>query len=69
MLLEVSDNGPGIELVNGELPDFSGVGLRNFKERLKEIYGTNHNCTFGKNEPSGLKINIRIPFETLPEKE
>lgn len=69
LLIELCDDGPGITLVNGKLPDFSGVGLRNFRERLKEIYGINHNCTFGHCEPHGFKVNIRIPYETRNIKE
>lgn len=68
LLLEVSDDGPGIELVNGRLPAFNGVGLANTVERLRVLYGANHSCTFGpaRGGPAaqrGLSIKIRIPFE------
>jgi len=67
LLIELSDDGPGVPLVEGKLPDFGGVGLRNFKARLEEIYGANHSCSFSVGADSGLcglTINIRIPFET-----
>lgn len=68
LLIEVADDGPGIEMVSGKLPIFKGVGLCNFKERLIEIYGNNHACQFSNIQPNGLKINIRIPYETnVPE--
>lgn len=64
LLLEVMDNGPGITTENGKLPKFSGVGLRNTQERLQELYGAKHSCKIGTALPHGLKIEIRIPFET-----
>ncbi len=64
LVLEVSDNGPGLELIDGQLPEFTGVGLANTQERLKEIYGKHHSCKFGTALPHGLKVEIRIPFET-----
>lgn len=64
LLLQVSDQGPGIEFIDGQLPEYKGVGLRNFRERLQEVYGSNHNCTFSKSQPQGLTISIRLPMET-----
>jgi LytS/YehU family sensor histidine kinase len=64
LLLEVSDDGPGVDLVNGDIPGATGVGLRNTRERLMELYGPHHNFRLGRAEPQGLAIRIRIPFET-----
>ena len=64
LLLEVSDNGPGIEFVNGQMPVFLGVGIVNTRERLEAIYGSRHSIKFNQARPSGLMIEIRIPFET-----
>lgn len=64
LLIEVSDDGPGVELVNGDIPGATGVGLRNTRERLQELYGSNHSFRLQKTEPHGLTISIRIPFET-----
>jgi len=63
LLLEVMDDGPGIPVVKGKLPEFKGVGLQNTRERLQELYGARHSCKFGSALPHGLKIEIRIPFE------
>ena len=63
LLLELSDDGPGVELVNGEIPDAKGVGLRNTRERLQELYGSRHSFRLSKTEPHGLTINLRLPFE------
>ena len=64
LLLEVCDNGPGVELVDGEIPGATGVGLRNTRERLLELYGPHHSFRLSEAEPQGLAIRIRIPFET-----
>jgi two-component sensor histidine kinase len=63
LLLELSDDGPGVELVNGLIPDANGVGLRNTQERLFELYGARHSFRLSKTSPHGLTVNIRIPYE------
>jgi hypothetical protein len=63
LLLELSDDGPGVELVDDRIPNATGVGLRNTQERLHELYGGRHSFHLSKTEPQGLTINIRIPFE------
>jgi two-component sensor histidine kinase len=64
LLIELSDDGPGVELINGEFPPSNGVGLRNTRERLVELYGSKHSFRLSKTDPHGLTIHIRIPFET-----
>jgi len=64
LLLELSDDGPGVELVDGMIPDANGVGLRNTRERLQELYGDQHSFRLSETSPHGLTISIRIPFET-----
>ncbi len=64
LLLEVSDDGPGVELVDGQIPDANGVGLRNTRERLEELYGSHHSFRLSETEPHGLTIRMRIPHET-----
>ncbi len=63
LLLELSDDGEGIELENGQMPRSNGVGLNNTRERLQQLYGDNHTCTFSRAEPRGLKVSIRLPYE------
>jgi len=63
LLMEISDDGPGVELVDGRIPDAKGVGLRNTRERLHELYGLQHSFRLSKTEPHGLTISIRIPCE------
>ena len=64
LLIELSDDGPGMELVNGQIPPSNGVGLRNTQERLDELYGNRHSFRLSRTDPHGLTIHIRIPFET-----
>jgi two-component system LytT family sensor kinase len=64
LLLELSDDGPGVELVDGQIPDANGVGLRNTRERLLELYDQQHSFRLSNTEPHGLTVSIRIPFET-----
>ena len=64
LLLELSDDGPGVALVDGQIPDATGVGLRNTRERLAELYGGRHSFRLSQTEPHGLTVNIRIPYET-----
>ncbi len=66
LLLEVSDNGPGANIVNGQLHRASGsggVGLTNIQERLYSLYGNDYSFVVSHNDPSGVKVSIRIPYE------
>ncbi|MBU2968584.1 histidine kinase [Pseudoalteromonas sp. C2R02] len=68
LLLEVVDNGPGAEIEDGQLAKISGVGIANTKDRLKTLYENNYSFVLSNNEPSGLKVNIRIPYERISKK-
>ena len=69
LLLEISDNGPGVELVDGELPGARGVGLQNTRDRLRELYGTAHSFRLAPVSPQGLGVHIRIPCDREGGKE
>ena len=62
LLIELSDDGPGCELVDGHIPNSNGVGLSNTRERLATIYGSEHSIKLTNTDPHGLTICIRIPF-------
>jgi len=66
LMLNVSDNGPGAEIKNGNLPTSKsgGVGLHNIQERLEALYVKNYSFVISHNYPTGIKVNIRIPYET-----
>jgi two-component system, LytTR family, sensor kinase len=62
LVLQLTDTGPG--LGNGDSKQkSSGVGLKNTRERLQQLYGDNQAFTLAPNEPSGLSITINLPFE------
>lgn len=65
LMLNVSDNGPGAEIKNGQLPTSKsgGVGLQNIQDRLEALYVKNYSFVISHNYPAGIKVNIRIPYE------
>jgi LytS/YehU family sensor histidine kinase len=63
IVITVTDDGPGIEMKNGQMPEFRGVGIKNIQDRLETLYGNNHSCRISPALPHGLKVEIRIPYE------
>lgn len=63
LLIEVADDGPGIDTFSHNHPTGSGVGLVNTRERLRELYGNKQSFTMTKTLPHGVTIHIRLPFE------
>ena len=63
LLLDISDDGPGAEIMDGNLYRESGVGLVNTKERLQALYQDKFSLVVSNNQPNGVKVNIRMPFE------
>lgn len=62
LVMTLSDTGPG--LGNGKSDHKStGVGLKNTRERLQQLYGDEQAFTLAANEPTGLVITINMPFE------
>lgn len=61
LLLEVADDGPGLDLKYGRLPKGGGVGVSNCRERLKELYGDKQSFRLGTTDPHGLTISILLP--------
>lgn len=69
LLLEVGDNGPGADIENGTLVNSSGVGIANTQDRLKTLYENNYSFALSHNNPNGLKVNIRVPYEKAESNE
>lgn len=62
LVMQLSDTGPGLGNGKSEHKS-SGVGLKNTRERLQQLYGDGQAFTLAPNEPSGLTITINLPFE------
>lgn len=62
LLICVADNGPGADIINGNLHRESGVGLVNTRERLQALYNEKFSLVVSHNQPSGVKVNLRLPF-------
>lgn len=63
LLIEVADDGPGAEIIDGNLYRESGVGLVNTRERLQALYHDKFSLVVSHNQPSGVKVNLRMPFQ------
>ncbi len=60
--LKILDDGPGLHENHGE-----GIGLKNVRERLENLYGTDHHFRLSNSATGhGLLVEIEIPFYTEP---
>ena len=64
--MQVCDNGPATpEDLDDLLADGkTGVGLVNMRERLVHLYGGRQSFGLSRKDPTGLCVNLRIPYET-----
>jgi len=58
LTIEISDNGPGM---NGSLRE--GVGIKNIKARLEQMYGDSKLFSMSRSESGGVKTVMKIPVE------
>ena len=63
--LRVTDNGPGLP-VSSDASERLGIGLKNTRTRLKELYGNEHRMELKNLENGGLAVEIAIPFRAAP---
>lgn len=59
----VSDDGPGLMNAGHEFPR-EGIGLSNTRQRLRELYGDQHQLTLTTPQEGGLRVELRIPYRT-----
>jgi len=65
LVLSVGDNGPGLSnLRNG---DERGVGLRNIRQRLEQLYGGAQSLTLLERPGGGTIARIEMPFRSRAE--
>lgn len=60
LCITVTDDGPGAV----SHPTSIGVGLKNIRDRLQEIYGDSHKLVLSVLEPRGFQVMVVIPYET-----
>lgn len=56
LVLTVQDDGPGLPKGAPE-----GVGLRNTRARLQQLYGARHSLSLDSNGSAGLRVTVKIP--------
>ncbi|KPK58814.1 MAG: histidine kinase [Gammaproteobacteria bacterium SG8_31] len=63
LVMELEDDGPGLNGEEGK-KEGRGVGLRNTRERLQQMYGDEYSFELTRAQPTGLRVIIAIPYET-----
>jgi len=61
--MEIGDNGMGLTRFGGMVPP-DGVGLRNTRARLQQLYNHDHRLTLEDAPGGGCVVKIHIPFRT-----
>jgi signal transduction histidine kinase len=64
--MEICDNGLGLTCFGGVVPP-EGVGLRNTRGRLQQLYNHDHRLTLEDAPGGGCIVKIHIPFRTCTE--
>lgn len=66
LALTFSDNGCGFNELS---PDHEGLGLRNTRKRLEQLYPNDHRFELQSVSGGGARLLIEIPFHIAPEAE
>jgi sensor histidine kinase YesM len=64
--MEIGDNGQGLTRHRGVVPP-EGVGLRNTRARLQQLYNDDHKMTLEDQPSGGCIVKIHIPFRESSE--
>ena len=64
--MEIRDNGTGLTRGRGVLPP-EGVGLRNTRSRLQQLYNDDHAMVLEDAPGGGCTVKIRVPYRTSSE--
>ena len=60
LTVEIRDNGPGFPATHD--PEREGLGLRNTRERLRQLYGDHHAFVLSNSPDGGAIVTIALPF-------
>lgn len=76
LIIEVADNGPGLEAYDsdkfpepGNGREGHGYGLFNINERIRLFFGEEYGISLHPNHPKGLLVRFRLPAEAEPDDE
>jgi LytS/YehU family sensor histidine kinase len=64
--LIVRDDGRGLPDAGSDSSGRRGIGLANIQARLEGLYGQDQGFSFGRAEPQGCRVEIRLPFHLEP---
>jgi signal transduction histidine kinase len=59
LVLSVTDNGPGLPEAQED-----GLGLRNVRARLRELYGDDHTLRLDSADGGGTRAVVKLPYHT-----
>jgi two-component system LytT family sensor kinase len=62
----VRDDGPGPNGDSAERAGGTGVGLRNVRARLEQLYGTEQRLDLSPGPEGGALATITLPYRTHP---
>ncbi|HNR22903.1 MAG TPA: histidine kinase [Steroidobacteraceae bacterium] len=62
IVLSVEDNGPGAPATATQIVE--GIGLRNTRERLAQLYGAAQHLALEPRHGGGMRAEVRLPFHT-----
>ena len=65
LVIKVEDDGPG--LVDETLSLSSGIGLKNTRERLRQLYGDAGSLSVENSERGGAVVTMSLPYHLAPE--
>lgn len=63
LILSVKDDGPGLSRNGSGFVE--GVGLRNTRVRLEQLYGENQEFQLSNGEGNGLEVRLKIPYHEI----
>jgi sensor histidine kinase YesM len=66
--MEIRDNGVGFTRGRGLMPQ-EGVGLRNTRGRLQQLYNEDHAMVLEDAPGGGCTVKIRVPYRTINNEE